>query len=77
MRRASHLLGEIIQREVKAYLPRDVEEERIFYKVIGDIAIIDTPNFYSQSRRSIYELKLTRRRPKLYEHHRLGVSIYR
>ena len=77
MRRASLLLGEIIQREVKAYLPRDVEEERIFYKVLGDIAIIDTSNFYSQSRRSIYELNLTRRRSNLYEYHRLRVSIYR
>jgi len=75
--RAPLLLGEIVQREVKAYLPRDFEEERIFYKTLEDIAIVGTPDFYSESRRSVYELKFTRRRPKLYEHHRLRACIYR
>jgi len=49
------LLGEIVQRGVKAYLSKSVEEERIFYKVLGDMAIIGTPNFYSESRRSVYD----------------------
>jgi len=49
------LLGEIVQRGVKAYLSKSVEEERVFYKVLGDIAIIDTPDFYSESRRSVYD----------------------
>lgn len=36
------LLGEIVQRGVKAYLPKDVEEERIFHKIVDDTAIIGT-----------------------------------
>ena len=39
------LLGEIVQRGVKAYLSKNVEEERIFYKILGNIAIIGTPDF--------------------------------
>ena len=44
-------------REVlkRIYLSKNVEEERIFYKVLGDIAIIGTPDFYSESRRSVYD----------------------
>ena len=52
MRRAPLLLDEIVQRGVEAYLPRDVEEERIFYKVLGNTAIVGTPDFYSKPRRS-------------------------
>lgn len=36
-----------------------------------------SPDFYSESRRSVYELKFTRRRPKLYEHHRLRACVYK
>jgi hypothetical protein len=57
MQRLPLLLGEIVQRGAKAYLPGDVEEERTFRKVLGDTAIIGTPDFYSQSRKSVYELK--------------------
>jgi len=71
------LLDEIVQRGVKAYLSKNVEEGIIFYKVLGDIAIISTPNFYSRSRRSVYELKFTHRRPEPYEHHRLRSCIYK
>ena len=39
------LLGEIVQRGVKACLLKNVEEERIFYKILGNIAIIDTSDF--------------------------------
>ena len=49
------LLGEIVQRGVKAYLSKNFEEKRIFYKVLGDMAIIGTPDFYSESRRSVYD----------------------
>jgi len=77
MRKPPLLLGEIVQRGFKAYLPKDVEEKRIFYKVLDNIAIIGTPDFYSQSRRGVYELKFTRRKLKLYEHHRLRACIYR
>ncbi|MEM3905955.1 MAG: hypothetical protein QXZ17_03665 [Nitrososphaerota archaeon] len=76
MRKPPLLLGEIVQRGVKAYLPRDVEEKRIFHKVIGDTAIIDTPDFYSESRKSVYDVKFTRCKPKLLEHHRLRASMY-
>jgi hypothetical protein len=77
MHRPPLLLGEIVQRGVKAYLPRDVEEERIFHKVLGNTAIIGTPDFYSQSRRSVYELKFTRGKPEPLKHHRLRACIYR
>ena len=77
MRRAPLLLGEIVQRGVKAYLPNDIEEEKIFHKLLRDTAIIGTPDFYSESRRSVYELKFTRRKPKLYEHHRLRACVYK
>jgi len=77
MRRVPLLLGEIVQRGVKTYLPKDVEEEKIFYKILNDTAIIGTPDFYSESGRSIYELKFTRRKPKLYERHRLRACIYK
>ena len=39
------LLEEIVQKGVKAYLPEDVEEERIFHKVLSDTVIIGTPDF--------------------------------
>jgi hypothetical protein len=71
------LLGEIVQRGVKAYLPEDVEEERMFHKVLGDTVIVGTPDFYSESRRSVYELKFTNMRPKPYEHHKLRACIYK
>ena len=77
MRKPPLLLGEIVQRGVKVYLPKDVEEERMFCKVLGDTAIIGTPDFYSKFRRSVYELKFTHRKPKLYEHHRLKACIYK
>lgn len=71
------ILGEIVQRGVKAYLPKDVEEERIFYKVLGNTVIVGMPDFYSESRRSVYELKFVRGNPKLLEHHRLRASMYK
>jgi hypothetical protein len=77
MHRPPLLLGEIVQRGVKAYLPKDVEEEKIFHKVLGDTVIIGMPDFYSESRRSVYELKFTRGDPKPLEHHRLRASIYK
>jgi hypothetical protein len=45
MQRPPLLLGEIVQKGVKAYLPEDVEEGRTFHKVLGDTAIIGTPDF--------------------------------
>ncbi|MEM1643461.1 MAG: hypothetical protein QXO91_00660 [Desulfurococcaceae archaeon] len=54
MRKPPPLLGEIVQRGVKAYLPKDVEEERIFHKIVDDTAIIGMPDFYSESRKSVY-----------------------
>ena len=77
MRKPPLLLGEIVQRGVKAYLPKDVEEERIFYKTLGDIAVIGTPDFYSEFRKSVYELKFTRGNPKPLEHHRLRANMYK
>lgn len=65
------MLGEIVQRGVKAYLPKDVEEGRIFCKLVGDFVVIGTPDFYSESRRSVYELKFISSKPKVLEHHRL------
>ncbi|MEM4311490.1 MAG: hypothetical protein QXX95_03790 [Nitrososphaerales archaeon] len=76
MRKPPLLLGEIVQRGVKAYLPKDVEEERIFHKIVGNTAIIGTPDFYSESRKSVYDVKFTRCKPKLLEHHRLRASMY-
>ena len=43
------LQDEIVQRGVKAYLSKNVEEKRIFYKILSNIAIIGTPDFYSES----------------------------
>jgi CRISPR/Cas system-associated exonuclease Cas4 (RecB family) len=77
MQRPPLLLGEIVQRGVKAYLPEDVEEERTFHKVLGDTVIIGTPDFYSQSRKSVYELKFMRGKPEPLKHHRLRACIYR
>jgi hypothetical protein len=77
MHKAPLLLDQIVQRGVKAYLPRYAREERIFYKVLGDIAVIGTPDFYSESRGSVCELKFTSKRPKLYGHHRLRACIYK
>ena len=37
-------------REVlKRIYRKNVEEKRIFYKILGNIAIIGTPDFYSES----------------------------
>ncbi|MEM3522060.1 MAG: hypothetical protein QW723_06220 [Candidatus Bathyarchaeia archaeon] len=77
MRKPPLLLGEIVQRGVKAYLPKDVEEERIFQKIMGDVAIIGTPDFYSESRKSVYDVKFIRGKPKPLEHHRLRASLYK
>lgn len=77
MYRPPLLLGEIVQRGVKAYLPKDVEEEIIFHKILGNTAIIGTPDFYSQSRKSVYELKFTRGKPEPLKHHRLRICIYK
>ena len=58
-------------------MPKDVEEERIFHKVLNDVAIIGTSDFYSGSRRSVYELKFTRGNPKPLENHKLRASMYK
>ena len=47
VQRSPLLLGEIVQKGVKAYLPEDIEEERTFHKVLGDTVIIGTPDFCS------------------------------
>jgi len=44
---------------------------------MNSTAIIGTSDFYSESRRSVYEPKFTHRKPRLYEHHRLRASIYK
>jgi len=54
-----------------------VEEEKMFYKVLDDTAIIGTLDSYFESRRSVYELKFTRRKSKLYEQHRLRACVYK
>jgi len=36
-----------------------------------------TPDFYSESRMSVYELKFTHMKPKVLEHHRLRACIYK
>ncbi|MBS7618894.1 hypothetical protein KEJ25_09965 [Candidatus Bathyarchaeota archaeon] len=77
MRKPPLLLGEIVQRGVKAHLPRDVEEERAFYKKLSKIIVTGTPDFYPESRRSIYELKFMHRKPEVLEHHRLRASMYK
>ena len=43
---------------------------------LDDTAIIGILDFYSEAIRSVYELKFTRRKSKLYEQHRLkGLCI--
>lgn len=39
--------------------------------------IIDTPDFYSKSRRSVYELEFMNEKPKLLDYHRLRASMYK
>ena len=77
MRKPPLLLGEIIQRGIREYLPKDVEEERIFYKVLGDVAIMGMPDFYSKSRKSVYDVKFIKGEPKLLEHHKLRANMYK
>ena len=57
--------------------PKDVEEEKMFYRVLDDTAIIGALDFYSESMGSVYELKFTRRKSKLYEQHRLRACVYK
>ncbi|MEM0011356.1 MAG: hypothetical protein QXW39_03460 [Candidatus Bathyarchaeia archaeon] len=54
-----------------------MEEERIFHKIVGNTAIIGTPDFYSEFRKSVYDVKFIRAKPKLLEHHRLRASMYK
>jgi len=44
---------------------------------LDDTAIIGILDFYSESIRSVYELKFTRRKSKLYEQHRLRACVYK